>query len=85
MGLLFFTLTVQADIHEGLEMIQDAKCMECHNEEDFGTADSKAKTASQITSKVDACQRANDAEWFDDDTQTVSDYLNQTYYKFKKK
>ncbi len=34
---------------------------------------------------VDACRFANDAEWFDDESEVVVEYLNDKYYKFKVK
>ena len=73
-----------ADMDEAKELFDEAKCMECHNLSDFGGETSKAKDYHQVYAKVDACQRGSDAQWFDEDSEMVADYLNQTFYHFKK-
>lgn len=86
---LIFWLTISfaafADDSEGKELFDEAKCMECHNKSDFAGSTSKVKTFHQMDGAVDACQINNNAEWFDEDRKMVSDYLNETFYKFKKK
>lgn len=82
-ALLVSTLAF-ADAQEGAEMFNEAKCMECHNVEDFGGEDSKAKDYKHMRDSVDACQRNNDAEWFEEDVDSVADHLNKEHYKFKK-
>lgn len=83
-SLAFLPLFALADMQEAKEMFDEAKCMECHNISDFGGSTSKAKDYHQLLAKVDACQRGNDAEWFDEDSGMVADYLNKVFYKFKK-
>jgi len=68
---------------EGKEMFDEAKCMECHNSEDF-KASKKVKDFHQLEARVDACQRNSDAGWFDEDTHDVATYLNKAHYHLKK-
>ena len=82
-GFLFATASFAADAENGKELFNEAKCMECHNSEDFDNS-KKVKDYHTLVGRVDACQRGNDAGWFDEDTEDVAEYLNKTHYKFKK-
>ena len=79
------SVNMLADVSEGKELFDEAKCMECHNNSDFAGDTSKVKSFHQMDGAVDACQVNNNAEWFDEDREMVSDYLNETFYKFQMK
>ena len=81
---LAISLTVFSDTSEGQELFKEAKCMECHNNSDFAGSTSKVKNFHQMDGAVDACQINNNTEWFDEDKKMVSEYLNDTFYNFKK-
>ncbi len=81
-GLLLAT-NAFAGAPEGHEMFDEAKCMECHNSEDFSNS-KKVKNFKTLEARVDACQRNTDAGWFDEDTNDVATYLNKEYYHLKK-
>lgn len=83
MSALLTTLAF-ADAQEGKEMFDEAKCMDCHNAEDFGGKDTKVTKYQHIKDYTDACQTNNDAEWFEEDVDSVTEYLNDKYYKFKR-
>jgi len=85
MLLILFTSSLNADQEEAQEMFNEADCMSCHNPEDFSPAERKKKTFKQLHASVQACQQANDAEWFDDETEEVAKYLNKKYYKYEEK
>ncbi|HQS67208.1 MAG TPA: c-type cytochrome [Sulfuricurvum sp.] len=75
-----------ADMTKGKKLFDNAKCMECHNVEDFKDKKiRKSKTFLQIQGRVSACQIENDAQWFDEDEHDVAVYLNKKYYHFKEK
>jgi cytochrome c peroxidase len=75
-----------ADMKMGKKLFDNAKCIECHNIEDFKDKTiSKSKTFEQMKDKVSACQINNDAQWFDDEEHNVAMYLNKEYYHFKQK
>ncbi len=82
-GLLFSSASFAADIENGQELFNEAKCMECHNSDDFKHS-KKVKDFHTLEARVDACQRNTDAGWFDEDTNDVATYLNETHYKLKK-
>ena len=80
---LLFTSSLSADMQEAETLISQAKCMECHNTEDFANS-KKVKTKKQLNGRVQGCQLNNDAGWFDEDTEDVATYLNDKYYHLKK-
>ncbi len=80
---LILVSSLSADESEATELFQEADCMSCHNTEDFKSDPKKTKNFHKLNSSVQACQQANDAGWFDDETLDVSKYLNKKYYHFK--
>ncbi len=84
-SLLLLTPSLFADVEEGKELFHDADCMSCHNNEDFSPKERKATDYRKLHMAVDACRFANDADWFDDESDSVTEYLNKKYYNFKKK
>lgn len=83
---MFFAVCGYAEMMKGQKLFDNAKCIECHNVEDFKDKTiRKSKTFAQMKDKVSACQINNDAQWFDDDEHDVAKYLNQEYYRFIQK
>ena len=83
LAALLFSTAAFAGAEEGHELFEEAKCMECHNVEDFANS-KKVKTKKQLNGRVQGCQLNNDAGWFDEDTEDVATYLNDKYYHLKK-
>lgn len=84
-GVSLATSLLQADAMEGHELFDEAKCMACHNNEDFNPKTGKAKNYNLLVGKIDACQIENSAEWFDEDVQSVAEFMNEKFYHFKTK
>ena len=82
-AVLLSATTAFGGVEEGKEMFDEAKCMECHNSEDFKSS-KKVKGFHELEARVDACQRNTDAGWFDEDTHDVANYLDKKYYHLKK-
>ena len=80
---LMVTTAAFADAEEGKEMFAEAKCMECHNNEDF-TESKKVHSFEVLEKRVRACQLSNSISWFDEDVTSVAEYMNEEFYKFKK-
>ena len=80
---IMVTTAAFADAEEGKEMFAEAKCMECHNTEDFSNS-KKVHNFKQIEKRVEACRINAGIGWFEEDVTSVADYLNQEFYKFKK-
>lgn len=82
-SLLVLPLTaIQAeDISYGKELHQE-NCLECHQPELYERPDRTVKTLQHLRSQVLFCAVNNDVEWFDEEIDDVTAYLNASYYLF---
>ena len=69
------------DISLGKELHQE-NCLECHKSELYERADRTVKTLKHLRSQVLFCAVNNDVEWFDEEIDDVTAYLNAFYYLF---
>lgn len=87
---LFITTAVFAE-SEG-QKLHDQSCLSCHDSmtngkpEQIYTREDRAESSIEdlagLQSRVEACASNAGAQWFDDETAKVVEYLNVTYYKF---
>jgi len=91
--MLSLSLSVHAtEEHPGKE-IHDEGCLSCHKGtkgRDHDAAfymreDRKTKDYKRLHTMVQMCDSRMGTAMFDEDMQLVTDYLNDTYYKFPKK
>ncbi|MBN2817147.1 MAG: hypothetical protein JXQ67_10725 [Campylobacterales bacterium] len=83
LGTLLLTPALQADMPEGKEMLDEAKCMECHVPSHFKHRDNKVNSYKKLSDSVRACATSSGAEWFDEDSDIVTEYLNKKHYHYK--
>lgn len=83
LALFFCSTLLLAEHEDAKELFNDAACMDCHNNEDFKARKNKVNSFAKLHAAVDACRFSNEAEWFDDESEDVSKYLNAKFYKFK--
>ena len=77
--------TVHAeDINYGKALHQE-NCLVCHKPELYERADRTVKTLKHLRSQVLFCAVNNDVEWFDEEIDDVTAYLNAFYYLFDMK
>jgi len=69
------------DISVGKELHQE-NCLECHKPELYERTDRTVKTLKHLRSQVLFCAVNNDVEWFDEEIDDVTAYLNAFYYLF---
>lgn len=81
-SLLVGTL-LQADMPEGKEMFNEANCMECHTPNHFKHNEKKVNSFKKLSDSVRACATNTGAEWFDEDADVVTEYLNEKHYHYK--
>lgn len=68
--------------HIGKEQ-HDKKCMSCHKTEVYTRANKTVKTLQALSGQVNNCMKgAAKAEWTNQQTNNVVDYLNSKFYKF---
>ena len=68
--------------HTPKDLMDDANCMRCHTTSDFEAREEKVNSFKKLHHQVKACADNNYAGWFDEDVESVSEYLNLRYYKF---
>jgi hypothetical protein len=76
---------------EGAKLVQEKRCETCHNNKTLGDAkaiylrkDRKVTSREKLKAQVAACNSELNLQLFPDDEEHIAEYLDQTYYKFKK-
>jgi hypothetical protein len=76
---------------EGAKLVQEKRCEACHNSKTPGDAkaiylrkDRKVTSWEKLKAQVAACNSELNLQLFPDDEEHIAEYLNQTYYKFRK-
>lgn len=64
------------------QSLHDDYCTICHDSGHYTRDNRKMKSKQQLDAQVSRCQTNVAAEWNAEQTQSVADYLNETYYKF---
>jgi CxxC motif-containing protein (DUF1111 family) len=63
--------------------LHEENCLSCHKP-DIYTRDRRRVTSKQkLTSQVNLCVQQLQLTWFDEEKETVEEYLNKEYYHFK--
>ncbi len=73
-----------ADLAHGEALHQD-NCLQCHKPELYVRTDRTVKNLKHLRSQVLFCAVNNDVEWFDEEIDDVTAYLNTFYYLFDMK
>ena len=72
------------DISVGKELHQE-NCLKCHKQDIYERPERIVKTLKHLRSQVLFCAVNNDVEWFDEEIDDVTAYLNAFYYLFDMK
>lgn len=79
------------DAAQGRKLVEEKKCEICHHNKTLGDAkaiylrkDRKVTSWEKLKAQVAACNSELNLQLFPDDEEHVAEFLNQTYYKFKK-
>lgn len=70
-----------ADIENG-QTLHNENCLRCHQPELYQKDERKVKNLKHLRSQVLFCEVSNDLDWFDEEIDDVTEYLNVTYYLF---
>ncbi len=82
---LFVTVNSQAeDINYGKTLHQE-NCLECHKTDIYERPDRTVKNLKHLRTQVLFCAVSNDIQWFDEEIDDVTAYLNAFYYLFDMK
>lgn len=70
------------DIDHGKSLQQD-NCMSCHDDSIYTREERRVTTHDALKKQVQRCETNLNLTWFPEDVDAVTEYLNQTFYKFK--
>ena len=83
LSTIILSSLLQANDEEGKMLFNEAKCVKCHKTENFKPEKSKITTFKKLSKRVKGCAINTGAQWFDEDADSVTKYLNNQYYHFK--
>ena len=76
---------------QGKLLIEEKKCENCHHNKTMGDAkavylrkDRKVTSWEKLKSQVALCNSELNLQLFPEDEEHISEFLDRTYYKFKK-
>ena len=76
------TATAAVDVNAGQEL-HAANCTSCHDSGVYTRQNRRVNSLDTLRKQVRRCERAQGLRWFDDQLESVVQYLNQTYYRFE--
>ena len=79
----FMATTVQAKSNNGSELHAN-NCTRCHGSELYTRQNPRVTSLPGLGKQVRFCKSNLGLSWFDDDVADVIEYLNSSYYRFKK-
>ena len=74
---------LEEQLAEGKELNTD-NCTKCHDTSVYTKKDRKVQTLEVLTKRVKACNSKTGAGLDEEELETLTLFLNTTYYKFKK-
>jgi len=82
-SLILSSIIFASEHKEAKELFTEAKCMRCHNTNDFQARENGVNSFTKLHKSVQACARNTNAGWFEEDNHNVSRYLNHKHYGFE--
>ncbi len=78
----------RADLVDQGRALHEEHCVECHvakHDDQFylSRVGKKFPTKQSLATQVQACANNFNLPWFEEEVNAVTEYLNQTYYKYK--
>lgn len=80
-GLAFASHASASDVMSG-KQLHDQNCMKCHTTELYTSEERKIDSLARLRARVQTCATNLELDWFEEDIDAVTDYLNEEYYKF---
>jgi mono/diheme cytochrome c family protein len=82
--LLFMISPLQAEDMEHGKKLHEEHCTRCHAPNIYTREKRIVNSYAELSERVRQCELSNELTWFDEEINAVVDYLNSTYYHFKK-
>ena len=81
--LLILLAPISLFAESGKELYDDTNCKRCHSDYIFTQNYRKLKTHEELVTRVKRCA-VSYADWFEEESMMVADYLDESFYKFSK-
>jgi hypothetical protein len=82
-GLVMASSSLPAvDIDHG-KTLQQKNCMSCHDDSIYVREERRVTSLDALKTQVQRCETNLSLNWFPEDVDAVTGYLNTTFYKFK--
>jgi cytochrome c553 len=75
---------LQAQDLELGKKLHEEHCTRCHKPDIYTREKRIVNSYAELEERVRQCELSNELTWFDEEINAVVDYLNTTYYHFKK-
>jgi len=77
-----FAPLAQAEDDESGKALHDNNCVACHGNEVYTRSDHRVTNMDALKTQVARCENNLNLQWFEDQRDAVSGYLNDSYYHF---
>lgn len=77
-----FAPLAQAQDEESGKGLHDSHCVACHGSEVYTRKDHRVTNMDALNTQVTRCENNLGLQWFDEQRDAVSNYLNDSYYHF---
>ena len=85
-SLMLFSSFAQAEknleLYEHGEEVHESHCNKCHTNSVYTREARFVKSMEALSKQVKRCKDNTGAVWFNEDTEAVTHFLNEKYYKF---
>jgi len=79
---LLVTSPVQAQDEESGQSLHDTNCVACHDSTVYTRETRRVGNREALETQVTRCENNLGLQWFDEQRDAVTDYLNHSYYHF---
>jgi hypothetical protein len=63
--------------------LNDKNCIACHGSELYTRPDRRVTSRNKLTAQVRLCEQSLKLHWFDEEIESVAEYLNKEFYQFQ--
>jgi len=63
--------------------LHNQHCLACHKPELYTKPNPRVASRKKLSTQVQLCEQQLQLRWFDEETESVAEYLNTEYYHFK--
>jgi len=81
--MMLMWLTGFAETTKSGRELHNSNCVSCHDDGVYQRTNRIIKTMAGLKTQIRRCETTLDLTWFDEELDSVAEYLNNKYYQFK--